>query len=436
MNACPDFYQAMRAMRSRRETLSGLARLAIASVGASLGPGLIPRDAFGAGGSARDIVVCIFLRGGADGLSIVAPYADPDYVPNRPTLAIPEPSSSKPIKGLDLDGYFALHPSLIGLKELYDAGSLAVVTATGSIDPTRSHFDAQRFMEQATPGDKTKGSGWLARHLSTIAVQTQAPLLAVGFGGSAPISLRGVTGVSPVGIDNLDYFGLDVDDSQQAQMQSALQALYGTSNPTNLLGLQAKLAFDAIAQLGTLDLDNYRPANGAEYPPESYFAFGLKQTALLIKQGLGMEVACVDLDNWDTHSDAGTNDGFLKDQLKELNDSLIAFIKDLGPLMANVTIVTMSEFGRRVEENADKGTDHGHGNVMFLAGGGVNGGKIYGTWPTLADDQLDDGDIAITTDQRQVLWELLSKRCGNTAFAETFPDYNGGAAPAALGIFK
>jgi uncharacterized protein (DUF1501 family) len=239
-----------------------------------------------------------------------------------------------------------------------------------------------------------------------------------------------------VGIDNLDYFGLDVDDSQRDQMQSALQALYGTSNPTNLLGLQAKLAFDAIAQLGTLDLDNYQPANGAEYPAESYFAFGLKQTALLIKQGLGMEVACVDLDNWDTHSDAGTNDGFLKGQLKELNDSLVAFIKDLGPLMANVTIVTMSEFGRRVEENADKGTDHGHGNVMFLAGGGVNGGKIYGTWPTLAEDKLDDGDIAITTDQRQVLWELLSKRCSNTAFAETFPDYNNGSPPSPLGIFK
>jgi uncharacterized protein (DUF1501 family) len=319
------------------------------------------------------------------------------------------------------------------LQELYNAGSLAIVHGTGSVDPTRSHFDAMRYMEQATPGDKSKTSGWLARHLVNQAVQNASPLRAVGFGGLVQTSLRGAPGLAAIAIDNLDDFGLDVEDDQAAAMQAALERLYGTANPTNILGAQSKLVFDTINQLGSVDLASYTPENNAVYPVESEFALGLKQTALLIKANLGVEVACVDLGDWDTHENAGTNDGYLRDHLKEFGDSIAAFVKDMGAAMAHVTVITMSEFGRRVQENASKGLDHGHGNVMFVAGGAVNGGQVYADWKTLSD--LFDGDLQVTIDQRVVLWELLSKRLGSTAFTQTFPNF-GSAPPPTLGIFQ
>ncbi|HEV7401836.1 MAG TPA: DUF1501 domain-containing protein [Chthoniobacteraceae bacterium] len=435
MKPCTDYRQAIQTLHSRRDVLRGFARLAVAGIGSSLFPSLIPRVAFGAGpaNAQREVIVCVFLRGGADGLSFVAPYTESLYYSNRPTLAIPSPDSTDPLKGLKLDPQFALHPSLAGFHELYTAGSLAVVHGTGSIDPTRSHFDAMRYMEQATPGNKSIASGWLARHLVSEAVQNASPLRAIGFGGLVQTSLRGAPGLSPIAIDNIDDFGLDVGDDQAVAMQTALERLYGTVNPSNILGAQAKLVFDTINQLGNIDLANYVPANNALYPEESELALGLKQTALLIKADLGLEVACVDIGDWDTHENAGTNDGYLRDHLKEFGDSLAAFVKDMGDAMAHVTVITMSEFGRRVQENASKGLDHGHGNVMFIAGGGVNGGQVYADWKTLAD--LDDGDLQVTIDQRVVLWELLSKRIGSTAFTQTFPNF-GGAPPPTLGIFK
>ena len=435
MKACPDYSQTIQTLHSRRDVLRGFARLAIAGIGSALVPSLIPRVAFGAGpvNAQREVIVCIFLRGGADGLSFVAPYTDDIYYTKRPTLAIPSPDSTSPLKGLKLDQTFALHPSLAAFHDLYTAGSLAVVHGTGSIDPTRSHFDAMRYMEQATPGDKSKSSGWLARHLVNQAVQNASPLRAVGFGGLVQASLRGAPGLTPLAIDNIDDFGLDVSSDQAVVMQTALERLYGTANPSTILAAQAKLVFDTINQLGSLSLANYAPENNAIYPDQSDLALGLKQTALLIKANLGLDVACVDFGDWDTHETAGTNDGYLRDHLKEFGDSVAAFIQDMGAAMAHVTVITMSEFGRRVEENASKGLDHGHGNVMFIAGGGVNGGQVYADWRTLAN--LDDGNVQVTIDQRVVLWELLNKRIGSTAFTETFPNF-GSTPPAALGIFK
>jgi uncharacterized protein (DUF1501 family) len=216
MKACPDYSQTIQTLHSRRDVLRGFARLAIAGIGSALVPSLIPRVAFGAGpvNAQREVIVCIFLRGGADGLSFVAPYTDDVYYLKRPTLAIPPPDSTSPLKGLKLDQTFALHPSLAAFHDLYTAGSLAVVHGTGSIDPTRSHFDAMRYMEQATPGDKSKSTGWLARHLVNQAVQNASPLRAVGFGGLVQTSLRGEPSLTPLAIDNIDYFGLDVSGDQ------------------------------------------------------------------------------------------------------------------------------------------------------------------------------------------------------------------------------
>lgn len=226
MTPCPDYRQTLTHLRSRRDALRGLAGLALAGLSSAVFPGLRPRLAFGnTTGGTRDILVCIFLRGGADGLSIVAPYGDgAHYYDNRPTIAIPAPGPSA-TAGLDLDGYFALHPSLSGLKPLYDAGSFAIVEATGSMDPTRSHFDAQRFMEQATPGDKSTFSGWIARHLANLAVQNGAPLRSVGFGGYVPASLRGVNGVNSIAIDRIDDFGLNTSTDDAPAMQAALAAM-------------------------------------------------------------------------------------------------------------------------------------------------------------------------------------------------------------------
>ena len=434
MKACPDYRQTIQTLHSRRDVLRGFARLAIAGIGSALVPSLIPRVAFGAGpaNAQREVIVCVFLRGGADGLSFVSPYTEDLYYSNRPTLAIPSPDSTKPLKGLKLDPSFALHPSLAGVYDLFNAGSLAIVHGTGSIDPTRSHFDAMRYMEQATPGDKGKASGWLARHLVNQAVQNASPLRAIGFGGLVQTSLRGVPGLAALAVDNIDNFGLHVADDQAVAMQTALERLYGTANPSSILGTQAKLVFDTVDQLGNLSFANYTPDNNAVYPAAGDLSLGLQQTALLIKANLGLEVACVDLGDWDTHENAGTNDGFLRDHIKEFGDSIAAFVKDMGDAMAHVTVITMSEFGRRVEENASKGLDHGHGNVMFIAGGGVNGGQVYADWKTLAD--LDDGDVQVTIDQRVVLWEMLSKRIGSNAFTETFPNF-GSTPPPTLGIF-
>lgn len=435
MNPCPDYRQTVQTLHSRRDVLRGFARLAIAGIGSALVPSLIPRVAFGAGPSNadREVIVCIFLRGGADGLSFVAPYTEDLYYTNRPTLAIPAPNPANPLSGLTLNAQFALHPSLGGLHELYTAGSLAVVHGTGSINPTRSHFDAMRYMELGTPLDKSTQSGWLARHLVNQAVQNASPLRAIGFGGLVQTSLRGAPGLAPIAIDNIDDFGLDVSEDQAVAMQTALERLYGTANPSSILGTQAKLVFETINQIGNLSLEAYVPENGAVYPEDSELARGLKQTALLIKANLGLEAACVDLGDWDTHENAGTNDGYLRDHLKEFGDSIAAFVKDMGSAMTHVTVITMSEFGRRVEENASKGLDHGHGNVMFAVGGGVNGGQVYTDWKTLAD--LDDGDVRVSIDQRVVLWELLSKRIGSTAFTQTFPNF-GSSPPPTLGIFK
>jgi uncharacterized protein (DUF1501 family) len=377
-----------------------------------------------------DILVAIFLRGGIDGLSAIVPYGDgAHYYDARPTQAVPEPGRAAHA-ALDLDGYFGMHPALAPLHPLYQVGALGVVHATGSIDPTRSHFDAMQFMEYGTPGSKTTGTGWIGRHLQTAAWQNDSPFRAVGMGAMLPTSLRGET--TPLSLRSIAEFHLRGREGELWRAQQALMQLYAVEAPRDLLDHQARLAFETVDQLQALNAAGYTPAEGAEYPDDDEgFGLGLRQIAQLIKADVGLEVATVDLGGWDTHENQGTQDGLFARQLAVLAQGLAAFYTDLRDHMPHITVVTMSEFGRRVQENASAGTDHGHGNFMLLLGGGVLGGQVYADWPTLAPAALNYGDLAITTDYRSVLAEALTTRVGNPALDAIFPNFQ----PTPLGIF-
>ena len=380
----------------------------------------MPRLAFAPQGLAPrgDVLVCIFQRGAMDGLNAVMPYTENAYYDNRPTIAIPPPKSGDDASAIDLDGYFGLHPALRSFKDSWDAGQLAIVHAAGSPDPSHSHFDAMDFMERGTPGEKRIPTGWLGRHLQITAGQNDSPFRAVGFGSMLQTSLRGP--VSATVLQSIAEFHLQGKPDALTQFQKALADMYSGSDA---LATEGQTTFEAINMLTKLNPTQYQPASGSKYP-EGPFGLGLMQVAQLIKADVGLEVACVDIGGWDTHAAEGGADGYMARLLQELGDGLAAFYTDLRDRLANVTVVTMSEFGRRVKENASGGTDHGHGNVMFVLGGGVAGGKVYGDWPTLAQDHLDGpGDLAITTDFRDVLGEIVQKRLTNDKINEVFPNH-------------
>ncbi len=410
---------------TRRNFVQALAGLSL--------PAWFPRMAFAASPDVvpgeRDILVCLFMRGGADGLNIVVPVGDSDYYKARPSLAIAEPGQAD--GALDLDGFFGLHPAMAPLKDLYDDGVLAAIQAVGSPDDTRSHFDAMDFMERGTPGEKLIDSGWLGRHLASVQSTNDSPFRAIGMGRLLQTSLRGP--VPATALQSIAEFHLGRGQSEPlVDFQDTLARLYSTQEgEEDLLSVQAQQTFDAIETLSAADPLAYQPENGAQYPV-SELGFSLLQVAQMIKADLGLEVACVDAGGWDTHEGEGGAEGRLGQLLGDLASSLAAFHTDLGERMARITVVTMSEFGRRVSENAAGGTDHGHGNCMFLLGGGVAGGRVYGDWPGLAPDQrVGPGDLDITTDFRTVLAEVVEKRLLNPASAEVFPDFE---VPAFLGL--
>lgn len=365
-----------------------------------------------------------------DGLSAFIPYGDGvNYHDARPDIAVKVPGSGTDA-ALELGGGFGLHPSLAPFKAIYDAGQLAVIRATGGVDPTRSYFDAMRYMEQGAPSDKTVSSGWIARHLQSVATQNTSPLRAVGSGSLVQASLRGAPALA---LESIADFHLNGRYGELAALRSQLESLYHlNASPAGggLLEKQAKLLLETIDILQTLEGTAYTPENGALYSDDEVAA-QLKQTAQLIKANESLEIACIDIGGQDTHKTQGTNGGYFSDHLATFANSIGAFCADLGNAMSNVAVVTMSEFGRRVEQNGSAGTDHGHGNVMFAMAGGVNGGQMYGLGPTLAPGTLNDGDVDIRTDQRHVLAELVSKRLVNSD-ASVFPNFT--AQP--LGIFR
>jgi uncharacterized protein (DUF1501 family) len=359
----------------------------------------------------KKILVAIFQRGAVDGLNVVVPHGERRYYELRPTIAIPKPGSGADA-AIDLDGFFGLHPSLAPLKPIYDQGRLAIVHAAGSPDPTRSHFDAQDFMESGTPGRKATADGWLNRALPPEKNRKVSPVRAVGLGAELPRALRGRN--EAVAVNNLSDF--QVRDSRGA----AFEAMYAKSHDKVLNGT-GRETFDAVKLMQSIQKQSYKPANGASYPA-GRFGQSMIQIARLIKAGVGLEVAFTDVGGWDTHVN---EPGQLNRLLREFGEALAAFYQDLGDRMADVAVVTMSEFGRTAKENGNRGTDHGHANVMLAFGGGVQGGKIYGDWPGMENEQLyENRDLNLTTDFRDVLGELVTRHLGNRQVSSVFPGYD------------
>jgi uncharacterized protein (DUF1501 family) len=409
---------------SRRNLLKGMGHLGVAGVSSALFPSWMPKLVFSpvrqnnAPGQ-RDVLVAIFQRGGMDGLNAIVPFGEGAlYYDRRRTIAIPEPGTSE-LAAIDLDGHFGLHPALAPLKNIWDNNHLAIIHGAGSPDPTRSHFDAMEYMERGTPGVRSTTAGWINRHLMSAAWQNDSPFRAVGIGAMVQGSLRGP--VSALAMRSIVDFHLQGREDQIAQIQSTLSSLYNVDAPADMMSAAAGEVFETVDLLSQMADLEYFPANGAEYP-ESDFGMALRQVAQLIKADVGLEVAAVDIGGWDTHENQGGAEGEFAYLLDNLASSLAAFYTDMGDAMSGVTVVTMSEFGRRVEENASNGTDHGRGNAMMVMGGGATSG-VYGRWVGLEEDYLDEGDLAVTTDYRDVLTEILSKRLGNNALDQIFPGY-------------
>src|SRR5712692_7878851 len=367
----------------------------------------------------RKVLVAIFQRGAVDGLNVVVPYGEQSYYDARPSIAVPRPGSGEEA-ALDLDGFFGLHPSLASLLPFFKDGSAAFIHAVGSPDSTRSHFDAQDFMESGTPGNKSTTDGFLSRAVSEKRADKPSPLRAVALSPALPRILTGSAGA--VAMSNISQFGIRAGEASGV-MSESFESMYGEA-VAGTLGGTAKESFDAVRILKSADPDKIAPENGADYPKGS-FGSALKQIGQLIKANVGLEVAFTDVGGWDTHAGEGGAQGQLGNRLRDYGTAIAAFAKDMGSRMADVTLVTMSEFGRTVRENGNRGTDHGHANVMLLLGGGVKGGKVYGRWPGLDSSHLyENRDLAVTNDFREVFAEILEKRAGIKSLAPVFPGYD------------
>ena len=363
----------------------------------------------------RRKLVVIFQRGAADGLNIVIPHSEPSYFQMRPSIAIPREQI------IDLDGFFGLHPAMQSLKPLWDQKHLALVHAAGSPDVTRSHFDAQDFMESGTPGIKATEDGWLNRALQAedeSRREVRTPFRAVALSAQMPRTLQGR--IPALALDNLRDFRLAEAGSAALPATSGFETIYDQTVDT-VLHSAGRETFEAIKMLESADPRKYTPAAGAVYP-RGRFGESMMQIAQLLKADLGVEVAFADIGGWDHHQNEGSVNGQLADRLREFSQSLSAFWTDMGPEAEDLTVVTMSEFGRTARENGTRGTDHGHANVMFVMGGRVKGGRVYGRWPGLAPEQLNEGrDLGVTTDFRQVLAEAACKQIGAQDLDLVFP---------------
>jgi uncharacterized protein (DUF1501 family) len=388
---------------------------ALAIVGTAALPTFLTRTAQAAieSGTENKRLVVIFQRGAADGLNIVVPHGEAAYYAMRPSISIPRGSA------LDLDGFFGLHPSLAGFESLWKQKHLAIVHAAGSPDPTRSHFDAQDFMESGTPGIKATEDGWLNRSLDSR--PSGSAFRAVALGPSLP---RILSGSEPaVALNNINEFGVGGKNPGATPITNTFEAMYEQSVDSVLHGTGQE-TFEAVKMLRSADPSKYVPRSGANYP-RGRFGDSLKQLAQLIKANLGVQVAFADIGGWDHHVNEGNTQGQLANVLREFSDSLGAFWIDLGDLAEDTVVVTMSEFGRTARENGNRGTDHGHANVMFVMGGPVRGGKVYGHWPGLDPSQLYEGrDLALTTDFRRVLGEAVYQHLGNKNLNEVFPGFD------------
>ncbi|HEV8340859.1 MAG TPA: DUF1501 domain-containing protein [Candidatus Binatia bacterium] len=390
-------------------------------VALGLPPSFLVRAAEGERGRRGQILVVVFQRGGMDGLNAVIPFRDRTYYSLRPSIAIPEPASGEE-RAIDLDGFYGLHPTLAPLKILFDKGHLAVIHATGSPDNTRSHFDAQDYMELGTPGVKNTPDGWLNRVLAE-EKRAENPFQAVALTQRLP---RILAGRAPaLTMTSIEEFRL-----RDSLLTPTLQKLYANVQDP-LLRQGGQNMFEAMKILRSVDAR--LPSAASDNYPNGRFGAGLKQISRLIKANIGLEIAFTEIEGWDTHVNEGGAKGQMANRLTDFAAGLAAFYQDLGNRMDDVVLLTLSEFGRTARENGNRGTDHGHANVMFAMGGRVRGGKVYGRWPGLAPELLYEGrDLALTTDFRAVCGEILSRHLGQRDLSKVFPSYSFPSQP--LGV--
>lgn len=363
------------------------------------------------------VLICLFQRGAADALNVVVPHAESAYYRMRPSIAIARPNA--PGGAVDLDGFFGLHPSLAPFKDLWSRGLLAPIHAVGSPSATRSHFDAQDYMESGTPDDKGTRDGWLNRYLATRGTCEECKLSPFQAVSMTPQTPRILEGPSPtVAMNSLDEFTIRTSGSEAAQ----IEALYRTGS-SDIVHAAGGEMFEAMQVLRTANPQRYVAENGAEYP-RTPFGQHLRQIAQLIKADVGLEIAFADVGGWDTHVNQGGSTGQLALRLDDFARSIQALVTDLGDRMADVAIMTMSEFGRTAHQNGNGGTDHGHATALFVIGGDVHGGKVYGRWPGLETEQLHDGrDLALTTDFRTVFSEVVARHLGASKLESIFPGF-------------
>ena len=398
---------------------------ALALLGMGSVPRFLVRTAYAQGKAARPkILIAIFQRGAVDGLSMVVPHGDPGYYSSRGSIAVARPAAGSAEATVDLDGFFGMHPAMAPLKPVWDDRHLAIVHACGSPDTTRSHFDAQDYMETGTPGVKSTQDGWLARGLQAVPATPASPFRAVAMGSQLPRALRGEAGAVAMGTV------ADFDVKQDMERMGAgtvnarrgFESLYeqGVRDIPHGTGRET---FDAVTMLKSANPQRFAPENGAQYP-RGKLGESLKQLAQLIKADVGLEVAFADMGGWDTHANQGNEKGQLALRLTEFSQSRAALYRDLGDRMEDVVILTMSEFGRTVRENGNRGTDHGHATAMLVLGGPIKGGRMAGKWPGLAREQLYEGrDLAVTTDFRNLFAEVAVRHLGVPVAAPLFPGF-------------
>jgi uncharacterized protein (DUF1501 family) len=409
---------------TRRQFMAGAAAIGGGILLEPLFPAWLPKVVLAqSADTERDVIVSIFLRGGSDGLSMVVPFFDNNYYTGRPTIAIPRPDSSAANRGIALDDRFALPQAMAGLLPAFAAGDLLAIQATGSIDPSRSHFDAQRFMEVGKPRDPSVVTGWLGRHLaSSQPMRTDAPLRALGLSNGLQKTLVGAPLALPV--PNPANFNIaGAAGTRLARMEWLETEFEGSPEPVRSAALNA---VNTIELLRLINFAGYTTENGAVYPNTS-FGNGLRSTAALIKSDVGIEAIQIDLGGWDTHSNQDPLAGSMATTMQNLANALAAFHADViaGSLTQNVTVVVMSEFGRNARQNGSAGTDHGRGNCMFVIGRHITGGRVLvNNWPGLARENLENGqDLRVTIDHRDILAEIVRNRLGNPNTNIVFPDY-------------
>ncbi|MDX2041866.1 MAG: DUF1501 domain-containing protein [Acidobacteriota bacterium] len=402
--------------------------IALASVGAAtLSPSFLTRTLAQTDKTGRKrILITIFQRGAMDGLNAVVPFGDQTYYSLRPSIAIPKPKAGDSLSAIDLDGFFGLNPALSSFKPIYDAGQLAVIHAVGSPDSTRSHFDAQDYMESGTPGVKSTTDGWLNRYLQANANPKASPFRGVSMGANLPRTMQGKA--SAIAMNSINDFAIRAGGGETGQaLQGGFEAMYQQTVNDALRGT-GKETFDAVKMLKQVNPTQYQPTAGVTYP-RGQFGDRLKQIAQLIKSNIGLEVAFTDIGGWDTHANQGAGQGQLANRLIEFSNGIAALYADLKDRADEVVILTMTEFGRTARENGNRGTDHGHGSAMFLLGNSVKGGKVYGKWPGLKPNELNEQrDLAITTDFREVFAEVAKTHLGATNLNTIFPGFSANAA--------